>query len=79
MAAPAPADPTAKRPPLIKFKWFFPFAPWFILGFVALKHPNNWPPLEARILHLIGLAAYSIALLAVVQPWRSDDERVARR
>lgn len=79
MAAPNPVTAPTERPPLIAFKWLFPFLPWLTIGVAALKHPAYQPSLEGRVLHVAGLAAYSIALLAVIQPWRRDDDGTARR
>lgn len=72
------ASPVAQpHRPLIKAKWVFPFLPWITLPITALKHPAYWSPLEGRILHVVGCVAYTVALLAVVQPCRRDDERAA--
>lgn len=79
MAAPTPVTAPTERPPLIASKWLFPFLPWLTIGVAALKHPAYWPSFEGRVLHVAGLAAYSIALLAVIQPWRRDDQSAVRR
>lgn len=67
------------KPPLIKIKWLIPFAPWVSVSVAAAKHPAYWMSLEGRILHVIGVAVYSVAFLAVIQPWRRDDETAVTR
>lgn len=54
-----------------------PFLPWITVPITTLRHPAFWPSFEGRILHVVGCAAYTVALLAVIQPWRRDDERGA--
>jgi hypothetical protein len=71
------ATPVTTRKPLISLKWLWPVAPWFSIGVAAAKHPAYWLPLEGRILHVVGCAAFSATLLAIIQPWRRDDERNA--
>jgi hypothetical protein len=77
MAAPTPVAPPTEQPPLVKFKWLIPFTPWLSIGIATLKHPTYWPSLEGRILHVVGVAAVTVALLAVIQSWRRDDERAS--
>lgn len=56
----------------MKAKWFIPVLPWISVGLTSLKHPAYWMPMEGRVLHVLGCAALSIALFAVIQPWRED-------
>lgn len=68
---------TEPRQPLLKAKWVIPFLPWISVGLTAMKNPAFQPSFEGRVLHVVGCAAYTVALLAVIQPWRRDDERAA--
>lgn len=56
----------------MKAKWLFPFLPWLSVGALAARNPAYAVPFEGRILHVVGCVVFSIALLAVIQPWRED-------
>lgn len=52
--------------------WAAPlFIPWSMVFFSAVfyTHIGWWPPLEIRVLHVIGTALMSAALFALARPW----------
>lgn len=58
----------------MKFKWAYPFVPWLWVGVSAAQIESGAiaPSLEIRVLYVVGLAMLSVALLAVIQPWKAD-------
>lgn len=69
------ATPVTRPKPLLAAKWVIPFLPWLSVFAAALMHPGYWLSFDGRVLHVVGVTAYSAAFLAVIQPWRRDDAR----
>jgi len=58
----------------VKDKWVFPFVPWLTVGWQAAVVEYRGPgwPLDIRVLFVAAAFALTVALLAVIQPWRED-------
>lgn len=61
----------------MKFKWLFPFLPFFFVGIYSIKDPIYWPPIETRIMYIVGCVVYMVIMLTIIQPWRNDESKVS--